>query len=320
MSDAISPEETQPREDGPWPQGHPLLAWCVILGVVGLVIALQQQRPDAQPVKESADRLQRKASEQQARWTVGLKELVPGDASQSIKETYRQQVDALDRGPYRQRLEAAVLAGELLGPKEALTRLDRLEDEPSPSVKERRVRESLRRLYTEYSKDNYTDNVLSDKEKEEIREELGWLGELALAPAKGPHPEVRAAVVGPARRLVIVLSVGILTGLGLVVLGFIGLVVLLVLLFNGRLTRRFIPGSRYGGIYAETFAVWLILFIALTLLAEFLPTGRSRVLMIALFSLLSLAALAWPVWRGVPWEQVRLDVGLYGGGGPVREA
>src|SRR4051812_17225829 len=106
MSDTISPEETQPRDDWPWPQGHPLLAWCVILSIVGLVIAFQQ-RPDAQPVKESTDRLQRKASEQQARWTVGLKELVPGDASQSIKEAYRQHVDALDRGPYRQRLEAA---------------------------------------------------------------------------------------------------------------------------------------------------------------------------------------------------------------------
>src|SRR5204862_7644061 len=36
--------------------------------------------------------------------------------------------------------------------------------------------------------------------------------------------------------------------------------------------------------------------------------------------LLSLAALAWPVLRGVPWRQVRADIGLSAGRGPVVES
>src|SRR5439155_15917757 len=91
-------------------------------------------------------------------------------------------------------------------------------------------------------------------------------------------------------------------------------------LFNGKLRRRFIPGSPYSGIYAETFAVWLVLFIGLQVIGALLPAGRFQLLQMSLLMLLSLAALAWPVWRGVPWEQVRLDTGLYGGRGPVREA
>ena len=321
MSDVPLLEGPQPAEERPPPRGRPLLAWGVILGVAALVVWSQQRRPVAEPVKESIHRLQPKASEQLVLWTVGLKELgLPFSEEQA-----RQQITPIDQGPYRQRLEAAILASELLGPREALDHLARLKqaqqnDEQAPSAQEQRLWKSLWRLYTSYRERNYTGNVLSDEEKENLRDELGWSGELALVPAQGPDEQARERVVGRARRFVIGVVIAVVTALSLLLLGFVALVVLLVLLFNGKLQRGFVPGSPHGGIYAETFALWLVLFVGFTVLGALLPSSRSHLVQINLLQLLSLVALAWPVWRGVPWNQVRLDAGLYGGCGPVREA
>src|SRR5262249_40755277 len=238
MSELQYPEDLQPGEERQPPRGHPLLAWCVILVMVARVVLLQERRPAEEPAKESAERLQRKARESEARLLIGFRDLwEQGEVPPAEQRQLRQQIDTLDHGTYRQRLETAVLAGELLGPEEALDRLAQLKkaeenDKPAPSDKERRLWKSLHRLYTADSKDNYADNVLPEEQKEELREELGWFGRLALAPPKSPDQEARAALVGPVRRLVIGLLVGFLTMLGLCVLGFIGLVVLLVLLFN----------------------------------------------------------------------------------------
>ncbi|HKB40833.1 MAG TPA: CPBP family intramembrane glutamic endopeptidase [Gemmataceae bacterium] len=371
MSELQYPEDLQPGEERQPPRGHPLLAWCVILVIVALVVLLQERRPAEEPAKESAERLQRKARESEARLLIGFRDLLDqGQVPPAEQRQLRQQIDTLDHGTYRQRLETAVLAGELLGPEEALDRLAQLKkaeenDKPAPSDKERRLWKSLHRLYTAYSKDNYADNVLPEagpthliaqsfgaqalapagtplgalaqrlaalgvmeldafallpeEQKEELREELGWFGRLALAPPKSPDQEARAALVGPVRRLVIGLLVGFLTMLGLCVLGFIGLVVLLVLLFNGSLRRGFVPGSPSGGVYAETFAVWLVLYVGLLVLGAFIPASRFQLLVSVLLTLVSLVALAWPVWRGVPWSQVRQDVGLHRGRGAVRE-
>jgi membrane protease YdiL (CAAX protease family) len=72
-------------------------------------------------------------------------------------------------------------------------------------------------------------------------------------------------------------------------------------------------------LYAETFAIWLALFFLLSLAATFVPAGRSQLLMQGAAMLASLSVLVWPVLRGVPWRQVRQDIGLTGGRWPVLE-
>jgi membrane protease YdiL (CAAX protease family) len=70
-------------------------------------------------------------------------------------------------------------------------------------------------------------------------------------------------------------------------------------------------GSMHGGIYAETFALWLILFLGISIGLSFVPVPNSwQLLAIGVGDLLSLSILAWPVLRGIPWTQVRKDVGL----------
>jgi membrane protease YdiL (CAAX protease family) len=66
----------------------------------------------------------------------------------------------------------------------------------------------------------------------------------------------------------------------------------------------------HGGFYAETFAVWMLLYIGLSYTLAMLPVQQNRLLLAGFAMLTSLTALAWPVARGVPWRQVREDVGL----------
>ncbi len=95
-------------------------------------------------------------------------------------------------------------------------------------------------------------------------------------------------------------------GLGLLVLW-------AVLLGLGKVRLRLRAYPHFGGIYAETFAVWMLLYVGLGYAVTWLPAGRSHLLVSGIASLLSLAALAWPVFRGVRWWRVLHDVGLHPG-------
>ncbi len=76
---------------------------------------------------------------------------------------------------------------------------------------------------------------------------------------------------------------------------------------------------RGGGIYAETFALWLLVWLGLSWAALTLGAGEPDLLLVGVAFLLSLAALAWPVLRGIPWSQVRQDIGLTRGRNPDLE-
>jgi membrane protease YdiL (CAAX protease family) len=62
-----------------------------------------------------------------------------------------------------------------------------------------------------------------------------------------------------------------------------------------------------------------VCFTLLRIVASFLPPMGSPLLVIGAVSLAALAALAWPVWRGIPWPQVRADLGLTWGPRPMLE-
>ena len=216
-----------------------------------------------------------------------------------------------------------MLAGELIGPKKALERLARLETPDGSSQGAREDRQlfgDLRRLYTAYRKKEFDPaNVLSEKERIRLHEDLGWFGDLALVPAGGPDKSARAAVLAPAQRLVTAFTAGMLLALALAAAGFVGLVVLVILLIARPWLRGFVAGSPNGAVYAETFALWMVLFVGISFGGGLLPPTPSPLFRSTLLSLVSLAALAWPVLRGVPWRQVRRDVGLYVGRGLFRE-
>src|SRR5262249_15857427 len=101
--------------------------------------------------------------------------------------------------------------------------------------------------------------------------------------------------------------------------GLAGLIVVLVLYQAGKLHSGLPPPSGTGGLYAETFALWMLLFLTLSVAAALVPVTQIRFLLIGLASLFSLITLAWPVFWGVPWRQVREELGLTLGPRPLIE-
>jgi membrane protease YdiL (CAAX protease family) len=309
-SDAVPDSHPAPESR----RGQPLVAWLVILGAVAFVLWRPQSAGGpAQPVDDLL------LARMQARAIVGFAKLVPAMSN----EVYAQ-AETLNRGPYRQRLCFVIVAGELKGPEEALRQLERLsanEDITAqpPTEADLELTRLLERLYRAYKAGGKPGGNLSAAERERLRDALGWPGDLALTPASAPADE-REAVLDPAVRTASASAVALLVVGGALLLGFCLLLVLTTLTASGKLHRHGEPlGADSGGIYAETFAVWIVLFQALQILADFLPVGQYRLLVKGLMMVASLAALAWPTLRGVPWNRVRREIGLTAGSHPFLE-
>ena len=171
--------------------------------------------------------------------------------------------------------------------------------------------------------------------------ELGWFGRLALTPppvlpAAALVPEAGAApaaalaaataespereeVLAPARQTFIALIGVVFLFMILGLFGLFGLIILVTLLMLRKLTPGITVGATSGGIYAETFAVWIALFLLLLAGASLLGDAAPPMVGAGVAMFLSLAAVAWPVLRGVPWRQVRQDIGWTAGRKPLAE-
>ncbi|HTU91779.1 MAG TPA: CPBP family intramembrane glutamic endopeptidase, partial [Gemmataceae bacterium] len=93
------------------------------------------------------------------------------------------------------------------------------------------------------------------------------------------------------------------------------LVTLFVLFFLNRLRGGVAPVSPHHGIYAETFALYMLLFLGLSAGCRYainwLSLEQGTLAISGLAALGSLAALVWPVLRGIAWHQVRRDIGWH---------
>jgi hypothetical protein len=289
-------------------RGRPLIAWLVIVGVVGFIAWRNWAEGHAESVVEekSVDVLLR----MQGRLLVGL-----GDVMGQKQEAVRQ-AEQLNHGPPAQRLRCAVLLGELESPAAARALVEELlqthREEGTPlSPEADRLAHLLLRLYAGYEKHPDYEPDLTAAQQAELRRQLGWFGALALAPQDSPDPEARQAVLASARRTLAAIG-GLFAILGFAFFAGMAIVILMAALwFNGELRGGLATGATPGGIYAETFAWYLVLFVGLSFALHFVPVTGSRLFLSGAAALGSLAALAWPVLRGIPWPEVRRDVGLF---------
>ncbi len=163
--------------------------------------------------------------------------------------------------------------------------------------------------------------ALSADDRELLTERLGWFGELSLAPRGTPDVAARDALMKRATLTMGTMLGAAIGGISVGSLGFIGLIIMIVLLCIGRLKSGIARGQWHPGVYAETFAVWLLVFVVLLEVSGWaaIKFGGPALLMSAVAFFLSLVAIVWPVMRGVPWSQVRSDIGWTGGRQPMFE-
>ena len=143
-----------------------------------------------------------------------------------------------------------------------------------------------------------------------LPDRLGWIGKLALLPAETADPLDRSKLVQQARRtLFAVLGVA-----GFVVMATICGVVLQITWWafatSGRLKSGIGPIRGDDIVYAETFAVWMLLYIGLSRLISLPFISKWGMVTILIPQIGGLVALAWPVIRGLHWRDVREDLGL----------
>ena len=85
--------------------------------------------------------------------------------------------------------------------------------------------------------------------------------------------------------------------LGVCAAGLAGAITFLVLMLTGKTRSAVHAGSGHAAIYAETFAVWMLLFLGLTFDAALIARRwpDSQLLVSSVASVLSLAVLMWPI-------------------------
>jgi membrane protease YdiL (CAAX protease family) len=297
-------------------------AWLLLLVAITGVVVAQQLRPHAH-LDETGEKGNREGATQersaldlQARLLVGAVETVGRDAVDPSVWIRDSKSDSA-----QQRVYYLALAGELGGSKEE----KRLYDEFAPALAEdpdrtwAELASVVDRLYADYERKRYDHPWLSEKTRERLVQQLGWSGKLALAPEGGANPEEREHLLESASRTFVILGSVFLAVVVLFIMGLFGWFFLPVLCAFGKSRFGIPPDVPHHGVYVETFTLWVILYGLLSAVLVLIAPEGIRLLMSAVSMLLSLGVLAWPVIRGIPWRQVREDIGLTWGRRPFLE-
>jgi membrane protease YdiL (CAAX protease family) len=306
-------------EEVPVPRGYPILAWLVILLVAAGIIVWPWIRPPRPDEELGDEHLELLVFRMYGRCIVGAIDSFP-----DTRDPLVNQVQTFNSGTVGQRMRFAILAGELRGPDAALTQLHELDLKLAQAARtktpeEQRVLNILNRLYSAYDRGRFDAPTVSDADRDFLIEQLAWFGQLALAPAAGPNVPLRAEVMAAAHRtfMSVMTFARLIALIGLI--GLVGLIVFTIYLAGGKVRSRLEPELGNHGIYAETFALWLALFVGLEVALTYAPKGDARWSYSLAGEFLSLAALAWPVLRGLSWRQVRRDIGWTFGPRPLLE-
>ena len=315
-------------------RGHPVIAWACIIAACAFAVSVQRNAANVVSTDGGDDPIGVVMMKIQGRHSVTSGQRVKDDR-EALDKLYEQYERLLNVGSVGQRQRFVILAAELAGAEEARRVLRELDaeladppqgDPPELTEAQADIQGLLQALYgPEASADDpdQGSSRLTEDQQELLVERLGWFGKLALAPPGSPDEADRKSVLVPAYRVSIVVISALILG-GLVgFAGFVGLMVMGVLTLVGKVRSGLLAGGGAHGIYAETFSIWMILFYGLQKAAELiasLPGMQDHHLIIAVGAFFaSLGVLVWPVVRGVPWRQVRIDIGWTLGRKPALE-
>lgn len=266
-------------------------------------------------VKGDATGMELYQGKMQAKTIVGQREFgsMAGqtpDASASSKA-----IEAMDTGPYEQRLITAIIKNEIEGAESAQDYLESLdqkaiEHDLTLTEDQQRLRSLVGRLMDDYEAGE-SESALDSEDEAFLTTKLEWVGELALVPAGTPNESERERVLGEATKTMGVMVVMVLIGGIALLAGFAIGITLFVLYGSGSLKTWFQAKHQNHNVYVETFAIWMVLFfVVFQLLQALFPLSTEQMLMMQpVYFFSSLIVLLWPVIRGIPFSQVREDIG-----------
>ena len=294
------------------------IAWVLILLLSSAVVVLHLFEASSSAGAKTEVAEQHLLEEVEGQYAFGI-ELVTGDASLA-----RTALPGFDLGSMGRRLRGVVLRGQLVGSEAARDMLLRIEVQAeeagyTPTEAEQEIIQLLERRYAE---DGGGVAVLGEQDRTFLIEQLGWFGQLAVV--SSDDTSERAAVDAPAIRTCIAIFCAVIGFGGGFFIGLVLLIIVIVFASMGRLHHGLGSPHPGDGLLAEAFAVWMILFLGMQMLLGFvlalIPSLEPHALfLVGIIQLLTLAAAAWPVFRGMRWAPVRTAIGLTRGTGLWRE-
>jgi membrane protease YdiL (CAAX protease family) len=199
------------------------------------------------------------------------------------------------------------VVGELAGAEEALAHLDAITETPETLKQDQDL---LRAIYAEGA------SSLDAATREGLIERHGWLAKLALSHGAESSDPLRREVMNAAR-LTFMAAIGIVGVIGL--LGFAGVILLIVAavsMSKGRLVFRYPTVEVTRRLpFLEVMTLFMVVFGLLSLVAGFLPSWLAW-----LPFPISLAAIAWPLARGISLRELLEGLGWTKGQGILRES
>ena len=286
-----------------------IILWAVILGLASVVVfgnamssgaTIYQKMVEDERVKMVSMLLVQMKSLERA-----------GPASSLVRDQVGyliKQMEDESRTP-EDKVRTAILAGETLGEKEGLERLSGISGITNPATQ--LDIQSIRAIY-----EAGPDALPSDARDGLVRRH-GYLGRLALARGVPPDQEPRKSLEAEALRFTMRLT---LVGAGLIVLMVLSVAAFLVAavwLLRGKIRPAYVPSTSGSGVFLETFALYLVLYVILGTVLRFIGTLSVQWTWTAL--LILPIVWMWAALRGTSAEERRHAFGWHRGKGVFKE-
>jgi membrane protease YdiL (CAAX protease family) len=293
------------------------VSWAAVIGMTTLLFSVigYSQIFTAPAVGGDANSLDLMQIQLQGKALVGQRCFLESQG-QEIPESAKTVPPILDAGSYEQRLCYAILLSEIEGPSKALEYLESLDQTVVDSELEltddqHRLREIIENVNHHYENGELEPNEIPVEDRELVERRLLWLGKLAFLPPGSPNKNERQELESEATSLMLVGGIGMMAGILFGLVGFALAVVFVVLLVTRKLQSGFHTRAYNHNIYIETFAIWMGLFFGSSILLGLIGIDDPQFgMLIQPFIFFgSLIAIAWPVIRGIPFAQVRRDIG-----------
>lgn len=285
-----------------------VLAWLIILGVAGILIAMNassgQAKTPAAPAQEVIHPPGMLAAF--ARAATAAKD--PGERRQMLDTARSLATTPMDKA------RVAVLTAEVLGRAEGLRALDQIiEGLPadSPVHADALI---LRRLVD----GQQPASLEPPGEMDKLRARQGFFKDLAVVIGRPDTDPQRRDLLESARQTLSRMLVATVGLIAVLLVAGVMFIVGVARVAARRIVPRLSPPGLGGSVYLEAFAVFLASFLVFRFVAGALADAGLGWAVWPLQWLLLLCAL-WPVVRGTPWREHRRSIGWHTGTGVAGE-
>ncbi len=321
----------EPAGQSEWSGLIEIACWAMIVGISVLVFIgnwLEQNvSSDPDLNRKAIEHRDVRAVASQTRFALGFRQMLGEGFAGAAAAT--AEPDDLNTGSLFHRYAASIQLAEQEGVDRALNFLGKVDDkvveilaaeahaEPGmrppfkPDDRHVSVRAALQRVFEARQAlelGTATSLEIDDSDRGLLKEQFGWLGELAVQPREAANASYRPGIEEPA----IASAIGALVvgGVGLLVaLGALAATIVAITLWRRGWFRPALPHQTHSGtIYLEAFVVGVLMMMVTGPIA--MLAGLPVWLAAPAAQMSVFVALGWPLARGVSWSRMSSDIGL----------